>query len=212
MHESVDLPYRWLGYLADIVQRLPCYADSESILPAVKARMDLSGASPWMPPGYMEKDDGSCGVRGRWTETEVTTCADTWVTTSVFKYTEQEILARGHTAEVIKDQVCGQLKICQDMHMHLTWQREPGCMHVSVQSNPSPTPTPPLLSNGFMFVVTGLDLVWLAWAAYVNGPCFRMFVVWYASCPSLVCVGSWMMPGFRLLLRVNPDCSCCIQC
>ena len=122
-------------------------------------------------------------------------CADTWVTISVFKYTEQEILARGHTAEVIKDQLCGQLKICQDLDMHLTWQHEPGCMHVSVHSNPSPAATPPLLANGFMFAVTGLGLLWLASAAHVNGPCFRMSVIWYgASCPSLVCVGSWMMP------------------
>lgn len=57
-----------------------------------------------MPAGYLQPDDGTLGVRSEWSA-PVATDTSTWLTTSVRKYTQQEIMARGWTAEGIKDQV-----------------------------------------------------------------------------------------------------------
>lgn len=57
-----------------------------------------------MPAGYLQPDDGTLGVRSEWSAPVATDTA-TWLTTSVLKYTQQEIMARGWTAEGIKDQV-----------------------------------------------------------------------------------------------------------
>ena len=98
---------RWLGYANDIKQPVPCLADGVSTLHAADAAaVDESGTAPRMPSGYMEPDNEAGGVRHRWTPSDTVTSVLTWLTDCVFKYSLAEILARGKTAEKIKEQVC----------------------------------------------------------------------------------------------------------
>lgn len=84
-----------------------------------------------MPAGYMQHDDGAIGVRSSWTAPSTVTAAATWLTSSVFKYTGLEILARGWAADSIKAQVSFQ------WHVHV-WRQQgseymriaPGYTHV----------------------------------------------------------------------------------
>lgn len=95
---------------------MPCYENGETIHGDIAADIDMSGTSPRMPPGYIEEDNGTLGVRSQWTEMAVTD-SDTWVTDSVFKWSQSEIMARGWTAEGIKEQVlCCQRCVQPPMH------------------------------------------------------------------------------------------------
>lgn len=95
---------RWLGYAANINQPVPCHADGSIDHRELQADGGVDPGRLILPPGYCTPDDGLAGVREEWTAS-VATDPSTWCSTSVLKYSQSEILARGQTAEEIRQQV-----------------------------------------------------------------------------------------------------------
>ena len=90
---------RWLGYVHGLLQFIPCSPDGLT-LPA--------GTDPnafRLPPGYLEEDDDPDNVRCCWTQQPQQVRPDTWCKNNVLKYSAQEMLGRGETAEEVLGKV-----------------------------------------------------------------------------------------------------------
>lgn len=93
-----------MGYASDIHQPVPCFADGSSQHKAIPPAQRADPGLLFLPAGYIHADSGTLGVRDGWTAS-VATNPNTWSTTSVLKYSQSEILARGQAAEDIREQV-----------------------------------------------------------------------------------------------------------